>query len=608
MSARTPRNTSGNTTGNTGTARNTSGRTGNATNTGNAANPGNAGNARNNTANTANTRTGSNAATAGAANTPLPHFMAEIEVYIKLKPSVEAALREKKRSNPASLPLHWQRWDLDLRNDAEGTVKASQRRWVNEAVAKTIAGVLGDDHGWRCDSDISLRDDWLQIGPDAEARKWWGIELTTPLMSVSEQWQREINTVWDVLGKTFDFWIDKLCGFHVHIRPGPTRQSRYTLDQIVRTTKGTYFWEHALSRLVPQSRSWNEYALPNGTAFGGPEDMSVSNQGWMPLFSKIDRLAAVSESKLVDALKGGETSRGWTAKLSTNFCPLYEKGTIEFRRQAGVASAMSTVRGILLAVTLHLSALRYNFDRASTRRDRPDSDELIKELAGCIKKLPETCHGTRFVYWLKWCHDSYGPEGGARRDYTDAQVNIREEAFRKGVEPPHQVTYDRFAEACPPEALVLPAYVLPASTGSTGTNTAPPQARQGTAQPPMAQGRGGAAAASGRGGASSVRGGGASSGRGGGAVSGRGGAFLNPSTSPRTSSTPSRTSATTAQTQGGRGGASTRGSLRSPTSPRTSGGGDGGGATTMRLPERPATVPNNTTTPAAGQRRRQQQG
>ncbi|KAK4140738.1 uncharacterized protein C8A04DRAFT_39651 [Dichotomopilus funicola] len=562
MSARTPRNTSGNTTGNTGTARNTNGRAGNATNTGNA------GNARNNTTNTANTRTGSNAATAGAgaANTPLPQFMAEIEVYIKLKPSVEAALREKKRSNFSSLPLHWQ----------QGTVKASQRRWVNEAVTKTIAGVLGEDYGWRCDPDISLRDDWLQIGSDAEARKWWGIELTTPLMSVLEQWQREINAVWDVLGKTFDFWTDNLCGFHVHIKPGPTRQSRYTLDQIVKTAKGTYFWEHALSRLVPQSRSWNEYALPNGTAFGGPEDMSVSNQGWTPLFSKIDRLAAVSESKLVDAIKGGETSRGWTAKLSTNFCPLYEKGTIEFRRQAGVASAMSTIRGILLAVTLHISALLYDFDRTSTRRDRRDSDELLKELAGCIKKLPETCHGTRFI-------------------------NIREEAFRKGAEPPNQVTYDRFAEACPPEALVLPAYVQPASTASTGTNTAP-QTRQGTA--PTAQGRGGGVAGvSGRGGVSSVRGGGPSSGRGGGAVSGRGGAA--------TTSTPSRTT-------------SARVLLRSPTSPRTSGGG-GGGMTTMRLPERPAavsstssrpvassgnnnTTSNNTTTPAAGQRRRQQQG
>ncbi|KAK3290453.1 uncharacterized protein B0H64DRAFT_452460 [Chaetomium fimeti] len=594
MSTRTPRN-AGN-TGNTGTTRNTA-NVGISRNTGNTANPGNAGNTRNtgSSGNAGNTTSTGNTGTAGAAKTVSPLFSAEIEVYIKLKPSVEAALRKKKRTNPSSLPSYFRDWDFDLWNNADAHPKAVQKRCVTTAVKAIIDSALGDNNGWGCEADFGLKDDWLRLGPDAEARKWWGIKINTPLRSVSEEWQVPTDIVWEELGEKFDFWIDESCSFHVHVAPGPTRQNRYTLDQIVRMAKGTYFWEHALSQLVPQSRKWNEFALPNNTIFAGDEYIGVPDKGWAPLFAKIDRLAAISETKLLDSLKGGETRKGWTANVSTNFCPLYERGTIEFRRQGGVASTLSTTRCILLAVTLHMSALRYNFDKASTRKDYPDGEELIKELAGCVKKLPETCHGTRFVYWLNWCQESYG---ASPKDYTAAQINIREEAHRKGAIPPNQRPYDRFAEPCPPGAMVLPAYVTPSSTA---TNTAP-QARQGTAA--AAQGRGGAA--SGRGGASGGRGG---------AAGGRGGAAQGSSTTPGRGGTATggrgggaaasgrggtATGGREGGTASGRGGGASAGGAPA----RTTAGARTGGGMTTRLPERLAA--SSSTAPAAGQRRRQQ--
>src|SRR4051794_36241179 len=76
------------------------------------------------------------------------------------------------------------------------------------------------------------------------------------------------------------------------------------------------------------------------------------------------------------------------------FPPFPRLGTVELRRQAGVASAMTAIHRILFALTLHISAFRYDFDGAKARKTRPDGAELIRELAGCIKKLPsETCHG-----------------------------------------------------------------------------------------------------------------------------------------------------------------------------------------------------------------------
>lgn len=155
---------------------------GNSANTGNTANPGNASNARNSgsTANTGsagsvrtarNTGNTGNAGTAGTTHTRLPIFSAEIEVYIKLKPGVEAALREKKRTDPLSLPQYWRDWDLDCKNDADVRVKAVQQRHVTRAVKAIIDGVLGDDNGWACEVDPTLRDDWLQFGVGAPARQ-----------------------------------------------------------------------------------------------------------------------------------------------------------------------------------------------------------------------------------------------------------------------------------------------------------------------------------------------------------------------------------------------------------------------------------------------------
>lgn len=441
-------------------------------------------------------------------------------------------------------------------------------------------------------------------------------------MSVSKEWQLEINMVWEELGKKFDFWTDECCGFHVHVAPGPTKRDRYTLDQIVRTAKAAYFWDDALCHIIEASRRWNQYCRPNSTVFARHEEMCVPNDGWERVFSKIDG-AAATETNLLDKLKGGETENGGTRNLSTNFGPLGERGTIALRRQAGVASALSTIRCILLAVTLHISALRYDFDKASTRKDKPDGEELIKELAGCIKRLPEKCHGTRFVHWLKWCHQSYA----GSKTFTTAQINIREEAFRKGVPPPEQPPHHPQTESCLPEATVLPAYVLAATARDTA-----PQASQRTVFP--AQGTG-ASARGGRG--ASPRGGTTQSSstpaRASAAQDGRGGSSSGRGSAAQSSSTPSRTLAVQGGRGGGaatngRGGGSTGGrgggssgsrgggTSTGTTRPPAAGARTGGGAMT-RLPERPAassssrpaaSAGNTTTTtaPAAGQRRRQQ--
>ncbi len=244
-------------------------------------------------------------------------------------------------------------------------------------------------------------------------------------MSVSAEWRQEIISVFDAVGKTFDFWTNECCACHVHVSPGPSDSSKYTMPQLVQVAQGAYFWEDALCDLIPPERRHNRYANPNYTAFATDEFHAVQRDGWGPVFSSLSDLSRSGQAAFVMAMKGGP-GRNETRYISTNYDPLARLGTIELRRQAGVASASSAIHRVLLAVTLHVSALRYNFAGAARRTDYPVGEELIRELAGCIKQLPKTCHGHRFVAWLKWCEDSYADDNF----FSEKQINARERSLR----------------------------------------------------------------------------------------------------------------------------------------------------------------------------------
>jgi hypothetical protein len=66
------------------------------------------------------------------------------------------------------------------------------------------------------------------------------------------------------------------------------------------------------------------------------------------------------------------------------------------------------------------------FRRTGGPSKLPTGDELIRELAGCIKHLPATYLGSKFVGWIKDCQDDYT----RMRNYTARQINEQEGALR----------------------------------------------------------------------------------------------------------------------------------------------------------------------------------
>ncbi|KAK4236517.1 hypothetical protein C8A03DRAFT_16829 [Achaetomium macrosporum] len=397
-----------------------------------------------------------------------PIFGVEIEIFVRLKPSVEEWILCKRR-NGDPLPYHWRHWDNTLlNNSSDRSRKSAQRALVGSAIKELISQELGSqDLGWSCEPDASLNEEKLTVPPDP--RKWWGIEIISPPMSVSRHWQQEIEQVFEAIGQYFNFWTTDQTSCHVHVSPGPNKSSEYTMDQLINVAKGAYFWETALLDLLPADRKHTGWALPNYTTYATKEYYAVPYDGWKPVFKKLDKLGEQDVTKLVLTMAGKDVLGEPTRYISHSFHPLLRLGTIEFRRQAGVASAETAIHRALLAVTLHISARRYDFKGAQSRKSYPSSDELIKELAGCIKALPETCHGSQFVSWLKQCVTDYGNG----RKFTEKQTNDRESALRpssiRGIEPatPGTVQHDP----------ALHANTQSTSSSSRGANTVEVAAR-----------------------------------------------------------------------------------------------------------------------------------
>ncbi len=281
-----------------------------------------------------------------------------------------------------------------------------------------------------------------------------GIEIISPPMSAAREWRQEIHTVFGAVAQQFELWTNTNCACHVHVSPGPLKASRYTWEEIIRVANGSFFWEEALKTILPGERKNNRYAQPNATTFANAEYNAVTRNSWDPVFRKI-RSAAVSSVEYakehyppaeqnLESLSwfgfmmagvplGHPTPAEVSSKyLSSNFFPLDSLGTIENRRQAGVASAQSAIYRALLALTLHGSALRYDFNKAASRKDFPTQKELITELGSVMKEMPKTCHGDRFVKWLNDCAEDYKT---GRREFNEHEVNKREDALHARDKP-----------------------------------------------------------------------------------------------------------------------------------------------------------------------------
>ncbi|KAL2127147.1 hypothetical protein VTI74DRAFT_11255 [Chaetomium olivicolor] len=236
-------------------------------------------------------------------------------------------------------------------------------------------------------------------------------------MFAAESWKVELKRVFDALGATFNIRITSDCSCHVHVTPGTSIAAPfYTKEQLAKVACATCYWEAPLEQLLPPDRKQNEWAKRNTDAISELKRLydAVPRNGWALVFRPflnapdLGTLAGLmwgDVRRIVRRPGAGPEATYYQKYLSTNFCNvLTEVGTVEFRRQGGVASAALASSQALLALTLHTSALRTDWSRLGSEKGYPTATALITELVQSMVLLPATCHSTKFEPWLRHCH------------------------------------------------------------------------------------------------------------------------------------------------------------------------------------------------------------
>ncbi|KAK3291250.1 uncharacterized protein B0H64DRAFT_300416, partial [Chaetomium fimeti] len=271
-----------------------------------------------------------------------------------------------------------------------------------------------------------------------------GVEIISPPTAAESDWQRTIHKVFRAISKDFELYTNHLCSSHVHVSRGPDPKAKYGKTDLIDIAKGAFFWEEALRGLLPYARQVNRYALPNHDAFASDEYLRVGVDGWGPLFDKlVDLMGAqgTPDKERKEAFAKGlhAVARDGTPVkyLSTNFLSFLRIDTVEFRRQAGAASATTAIYRVLLALTLNVSALHYPFRNASGWKGYKSTEELILEAMRTLHELPRNCEQPGFEGWLRTCAADYAHESDTYTKFTEKDINKKEKQLRKkeGSEP-----------------------------------------------------------------------------------------------------------------------------------------------------------------------------
>ncbi|KAH6848357.1 putative amidoligase enzyme-domain-containing protein [Chaetomium sp. MPI-CAGE-AT-0009] len=416
----------------------------------------------------------------GTEKTPTarnPWFGIEIEIFVRVRDDVKKTIKERIKNKKKVWDI-WKKWQWDLENvKGDQDKKEKQRKYVGKVITAIFDQTLGEKHGWTCVPDASLKEYYLTEPRDP--RKWWGIEIVSPPLSAGSEWQTALEQVFTNLTLYFDVWTNDFCACHVHVSVGPGKKAAYNLDQLIQIAKGAFFWESAFRELLPVERRENRYALANWRCFATGEYLNVGQAGWAPVWSRINNAvkrdsevnsgskSKKTEPETIRFAKKMTTAEGDPSQApnpryrSTSFSPYEKLNTTENRRQAGVASAKTAIRRVLLALTLNVASLDFDFEKAGQEMGKrhPTAAELIPILFETqIKKLPKTCHGAAFKTWLGDCKRNYANDD-TERMFDEKAINEREQ------------NYHLYGQATNPNSTSRPSSVAsntrPAASGST---------------------------------------------------------------------------------------------------------------------------------------------
>ena len=195
------------------------------------------------------------------------------------------------------------------------------------------------------------------------------VEIVSNVIPAKSNWLLNLGLVFEALHGSFNVKLTIGCSMHVHVSPrGPEdtgNDKKYTIAQIKGIMKAVFFFDDAITRIMPADRKENAWAISNAKAPKTPARVrnaysAVNQKSWGPLFAIIDK---VKSTGAVNIELAGNRYMSWNFGNLADQC-----GTVEFRRPPGVDSADKAMYWVAFTLGFVAGALstQWIVDQTST--------------------------------------------------------------------------------------------------------------------------------------------------------------------------------------------------------------------------------------------------
>ncbi|KAM0335785.1 hypothetical protein ACHAQA_000835 [Verticillium albo-atrum] len=265
-----------------------------------------------------------------------------------------------------------------------------------KALRKTIAYLMTKSKVPASSTDKKY-DSWTVTDEDLdEVAGFWRIELVSRTLETNMPWQKEIDTVFDVLREDCEILLTKGCAMHVHVSLSATGAVSFDARQLRNLSKALVYFDDATTRVMPANRKNNEWAMSN---VHHPENtpralrqafQAVGSTNWGPVFSYFDNQVKMKPHAFM-AL-GSYRYMAWNFSHIGSSC-----GTVEFRRPPGVKTAADAKYWASFTLAFVREALTTNMDAFRASAHHPGVRELATFLDNGMGKLDRASRGANFT-------------------------------------------------------------------------------------------------------------------------------------------------------------------------------------------------------------------
>ncbi|KAI4131340.1 MAG: hypothetical protein LQ347_003031 [Umbilicaria vellea] len=183
---------------------------------------------------------------------------------------------------------------------------------------------------WTVSTDSTVELEQKELPRHLQGSQWYVVELKSPAYRYRMEALTEVQRAVDLVKKRFNIFVNRTCGFHVHVG---NRDRGFTLETVKNLALLVTVFERQINQLHPRHRNSNTWCETPGMQFPS-----------LNLWEVVEAIEAMSDIEDLTALMCRNRVFGGGSKFRAyNFTNLSygETKTIEFRQHQGTMDTLA---------------------------------------------------------------------------------------------------------------------------------------------------------------------------------------------------------------------------------------------------------------------------